>query len=228
MAKRDEILTLESHLDPVVAQMRADVLRSAGIDVSTPGLNHAHLLGASASYVRIPLQVRAEDRDRARDLLEGLENPDELLEGPVDPTPPAGAGPYRGGEAVDRRYGDARLKRVAAFCALTLTFGTGHFYARETTTGWLLLGLELSAFVLGFQLGGTWMSCIPALMAYDLVGGTRACDRHNAGTPRTTGQQLARAPLILALAGGAIWAAPYLDEEPSAPRERLESARFIE
>jgi len=217
MAKRDAIVILERHLDPMAAQMRADVLRSAGIDVATPGLDHGHLLGAGASYVSIPLQVRAEDEERAREVLEGLENPDELLEGPVDPTPPAGEGPYRGGEAIDRSYRDARKKRVAAFCSLALTFGTGHFYAREATTGWLLLGLEVAAFAMGLRGGPVWMSCVPVLMAYDLVGGLRACDRHNEGKPFTPGQQLARAPLVVALAGAAIWVAPYLD--PAPPHE---------
>lgn len=112
MAKRDAIVILERHLDPMAAQMRADVLRSAGIDVATPGLDHGHLLGAGASYISIPLQVRAEDEELAREVLEGLENPDELLEGPVDPTPPAGEGPYRGGEAIEsfvpRRPKEAR------------------------------------------------------------------------------------------------------------------------
>jgi hypothetical protein len=215
MAKRDAIVILERHLDPMAAQMRADVLRSAGIDVATPGLDHGHLLGAAVSYVSIPLQVRVEDEERAREVLEGLENPDELLEGPVDPTPPAGEGPYRGGEAIDRSYRDARKKRVAAFCSLALTFGTGHFYAREVTTGWLLLGLEVAAFAMGLRGGVAWMSCIPVLMLYDLVGGIRACDRHNEGKPFTPGQQLARAPLVVALAGAAIWVAPYLEPTPT-------------
>ncbi|MCA9611517.1 MAG: DUF2007 domain-containing protein, partial [Myxococcales bacterium] len=86
MSKPGSIVILERHLDPVAAQMRAEVLRSAGIDVSTPGLQHGQMLGSGANYVTIPIQVRAEDEERAREVLEGLENPDELLEGPIDPT----------------------------------------------------------------------------------------------------------------------------------------------
>ncbi|MCB9621475.1 MAG: hypothetical protein H6721_17390 [Sandaracinus sp.] len=216
MSKPGSIVILERHLDPVAAQMRAEVLRSAGIDVSTPGLQHGQMLGSGANYVVIPIQVRAEDEERAREVLEGLENPDELLEGPIDPTPPAGEGPYRGGEAVDRSYGDERKKRVAAFCSLALTFGSGHFYAREATTGWLLFGLEAAAFVLGMRFGVEWMSCIPVLMLYDLVGGLRACDRHNGGKSFTPGQQLARAPIVLALAGAAVFVAPHLETEEPA------------
>jgi hypothetical protein len=212
----DEIVILERLHDPVAAQMRADVLRSAGIDVATPGLQHSQMLGVMGNYITIPLQIRRVDLERAREVLEGLENPDELLEGPVDPTPPAGEGPYRGGEAVDRSYGEERQKRVSAFCSLVLTFGTGHFYARETTTAWLLLGLEVTAFVLGMRYDPMWMSAIPMLMAYDLFGSMRACDRHNAGQPFTPGQQLARGPIVLALAGGAIFVAPYLDDGSEA------------
>lgn len=217
MARPDDIVTLETLHDPIEAEMRVEILRSAGIDAEVPGLEHRQMLGVLGAYVPLPLRVRREDAAHAREILEGLEDPDALLEAPVgDPVPPAGEGPYRGGEAVDSSYRDQRLKRVAAFCALVLP-GTAHFYARESTTGWVLLGLQVSALALGMTFAPAFLAAVPVVLAYDFVGSLRACDRFNRGEPRAPGAQLARSPLAIAMAGAAVFAAPhlapYLDDE---------------
>ncbi len=209
----DSFVTLETLHDPMEAEVHRELLQDAGIVVATPGLEHRHMLGMIGGYVKISIKVRQSDLEAAREILTSLEDADEILEPIADPKPPAVDGPYRGGPGDDEEgYTDKKLKRIAAFASLVLTFGSGHFYARQMHTAWLILALEANA--IGAALLGhpELAAIVPALMIYDFFGGLRAVDRFNAGEIASASAQLARVPLVLAFAGAAYFSAPYLDE----------------
>jgi len=223
------MVTLETHHDPTVAGLRRAVLEDAGIVVATPGLEHRALLGMVGSYIEIKLQVRRRDLEQARGLLEALDDPDEILEPVGDPVPPAGVGPYRGGGGGAEGYDDARLKRVSAFCSLVLTLGTGHFYARESNSGWLILLLEVVALVVAANVYPGAVLAVPMLVLYDLFGGFAAVDRYNAGKARSPADQLRAAPILLVLWGLAVAAGgPVLDTLAEMEREQLEQTEAAE
>lgn len=206
-------MTLETLHDPVEAELHRELLEDAGIVVSTPGLEHRHMLGIAGSYVKISVQVRRSRLEEAQELLRGLEHADEILEPIEQPRPPAVDGPYRGGRPdPDEGYDDVRLKRIGAFASLVLTFGAGHFYARENAIAWVIAGLELVA--LGKSMLGdpTLAAIVPALILYDLFGGLRACERYNQRAPHTPKQQLLKVPLLLALAVASFYFFPWLGE----------------
>ena len=222
----DELVTIERFHNATAAAARKALLESAGIYVASPGLSNPSLLGLAGPVGEIRLQVRRADLEAAEELIRAADDPDEV-EAIAPPESPAVDGPYRGGDYREEEYGfEKRKKHIATLCSIVLTFGCGHFYARESNTGMWLLFLEACALIgvlfLGVrELGGA----IPMLMLYDLLGSRRAVDRFNGGETRSLRQQLPwlPVPLLFALAGVGLY--PVLEEwtaEDSEPARPLE------
>jgi len=236
MAREDEFVTVATLYDPVQAEVIRDVLAQEGITATVPGTHHSALYGAAGSFVELRLQVRAGDADRATDIIAAMDDESSVV---VDDSEEAaelsrvehvdpgsregapggepGAGPYRS-PPQKKRLRRPRLKRVAAFLSVGVTFGTGHLYARETLSGAMLTVAELAAlFAATTTPVVAW--AIPVLMLVDLVGSMRAVDRHNAGSDLPKGSQAIRTGALAGVAYGFALGvvpvvAPLLTPEP--------------
>ena len=206
------LVTIRTLHDPVQAEMLRELLERAGIHAAVPGALHRGLLGPLGAYITIPLQVPARDAGRARTILAELHPPETRWEVIDEHGRRAAAQtlglPEHPGEADEGDYAGPvpRIKRIAAFLALGVTLGCGHFYARAMAAGGLLLAAELSVIALGYPDGTLWtFLAIPFLMAVDLLGSARAVDRYNLGSPLSPAEQILRtAPLA---AAAVFWAA---------------------
>lgn len=172
--------------DPVAVGALVSLLDAEKIPSATPGLAHRGMLGVLGAYVEIVVSVPERDLERARTLLAALETPPDGAE--EAPAAPAAAGP---------RADTPRLRRVAAFVSLSLTLGSGHFYARDVVGGALILAAELVALgcaVLGAPLVAL---ALPVLVLCDLVGAQLVISRVRAGgRPVALGRAL---PLLAVL-----------------------------
>jgi hypothetical protein len=168
-------------------------------------VNHSALFGQIGHFIDIVVQVPRSDATRAKELLETLEERGEIVDEapearelelesrPVNEgeEPPPGQGPYRSA-ATEPRRSAPRLKRVAAFLSLAISFGTGHFYVRQTLAGSVLLLAQIGAFLIAANGNGAAMAAVPVLMLIDLVGSTCGAARVNAGKPLSAKAQLLR------------------------------------
>jgi hypothetical protein len=218
----EALVTIARLHDPVRAEMLRELLSRQGIPAAAPGAFHRGLLGPLGAYIVIPLQVPARHEARARALLADVQAPEKGWE-VIDENGRQPAGRTLGWEPegdAEERGPRPRIKRIAAFCAVGMTFGCGHFYARAMVAGGLLLAAELGVLLLGVP-GGTWLTflALPFLIGVDLVGSALAVDRHNAGQPLSGADQLRRtAPLAMF---AVVWAAitasgwgPLEDDRP--------------
>jgi hypothetical protein len=203
----DRFVTLRIARDPVEAEMLRDVLEQEGIPATTQGAMHAQLLGAAGGVLSVPLQVPASMLEEARQIIDALDNFDALLpDGDDGIAVPAdemdrrqerleqledgqttGVGPYRAGpsELESSERGDTpdrRRKLVAGAVALILTFGSGHFYARDHRTGLVLALSELLALIVLLSGDPHGFYALLLLVSGDFLGGMAACDRAN-GAP---------------------------------------------
>lgn len=186
MTKR---VTLRELGDPVEANMLVDLLEQEGIYASTPGNQHNAVMGGLLSgALRVPLQVPEEDAERAREILDALEDYDEVDPEDAAPSAPTaeemeGDGPYRGGRREDGP--PPRKKTVAIAAALIMpmilaAFGSGHFYVRSYGRGFGLLFAAWTSIVLA--LSGqkwAWLALVAVVIA-DIVGALSVIDRQNA------------------------------------------------
>lgn len=196
MAIDQPFVTILRTTDPVRAAVLEDLLSQEGIPVTITGQHHNALLGAAGFLIEIPIQVPRDRTEEALGIINALDDQSSILvdehgqptgighldsEGDFEPEGERGdeAGPYRSAPRRRRRPGPPRLKRVAAFLSLAITFGTGHMYAREYGTGFLLLAAEALAWAVGLR-EPVFLWAVPACMLVDLVGSLRACDRYNA------------------------------------------------
>jgi len=221
----DDFVTVARYADPISAQMAVDVLRQEGIVATAPGVGHSGVLGAAGSVMlQIVVQVRQSDALAATELLEALEEggevvdedaPEELRAPRVEDThASSGEGPYRDTEGELPLSAD-RKSSVGISVALFLTFGAGHFYAREKAAAVLLSLMEVSALFLAFgSHSSAPMMLVPAVMAVDVFGVPGAVRRHNAGEPRSAGQQLLRTAIWLALAATSLYVLGRFDPNP--------------
>jgi len=214
----DPFVTVMSAADPVEAEVVRDLLQQEGIPSSSSGHMHSSLLGAAGgALIPITIQVPRSMAAEAQRIIAAMREFDHVLpDGEGGRAVPAGEmawrldredideedrgeGPYRSALApVGTR--DQRLKRVATFCAIALTFGAGHFYARQARAGLLLLLGEVA--VIAMVLAGHTMAIVglPVLVAADLAGSLYAVSRPDAATaPATLGRAAARLAPWLAL-----------------------------
>ncbi len=220
-----QFVTFKRLHDPVQAELLIGLLEQSGIPVTSTGLNHRAMLGFVGSYVEITIQVPADRLDEARELVEALEaeGEDAAVESASDDE---ATDSREDDEATDSREDEGdepensesgvpgttrRLKRVAVFAAIALTFGGGHFYARNYGRGLVLLVSE--ALCLFLALSGTdtaALYALPLVIIADIVGSLEAVDRFNEG----------RAPTgTMAILGRTLpWIAPVLVIAPLALR----------
>jgi hypothetical protein len=131
----DDTFILARLGDPAAAGRLREMLLSDGIAVSTPGLMHRWLVGFQGAYIEVIVRVRNADRERAERIYEAFRTPASAEEiASLDAEEP---------------HTD-RLRRVAVFAACTLTFGSGHFYARRWRSGWIILAAQLACLGLAF------------------------------------------------------------------------------
>lgn len=163
----EETVILARLSDPVEAGALRELLEAEGIAVSTPGLAHRSMLGMAGGYVEIVVRVPAKDRDKAQELFDGLRTASPPSDEPTRPE--------------DRSRTD-RLKRIAVFAACVLTFGAGHFYARRTRGGAILLVLEIVCIALATQ-APLFAYAIPGIALADALGACLLIGGDQRGTP---------------------------------------------
>lgn len=227
---QDEAVIVTRVRDPVRADLIRTLLESEGIWVTVPGSAHRGMLGIEGAFLELPVLVRRYDRARAEELIAAMETHDGLVSGGGDdgddedsaeedarrdaapdvgassPRPSDGrAMPYRA--PLEKRTAPSpRLKRVSGFVAIAITFGAGHWYARETTSGLLITLAQIAAIWAAMTLHPWAIVAVIALVAYDFVGSMRAANRFNAGRPLTNNQQALRSLGAVLVSAGLVLA----------------------
>src|SRR5262249_48763722 len=146
----------------------------------------------------VVLKVPRVEVDEALDLINAIRFPPE--EKKAEPKVASSVGPYRSaGDKADAM--PRKLRRVAAFCACAMTFGTGHFYAGELGAGWVLLGAQIVAMTIGFRETATRGALVGVvlLIAFDFVDGIAAVGRVVRGRERPLATQLLTTLPIVAM-----------------------------
>ena len=215
MASRIRFVTVATMSDAIQAQMACDLLAEEGIAATAVGKEHGAMLGVYGAFLQIPLQVPADRAAEARELL--------TQSGLLGPTPDGGDKPKSAGRGHLRSVptlgakqavttaGSPRQKRVAIFVAVALSFGAGHFYAREHVSGALLGIAELALIVLAVAGDAAVMGGVPLLMLVDLIGSLYAVRRYNDGRPRSTDRQLViTGGLVALVVVAAVYALPAI------------------
>ena len=175
-------VTITTTWDPVRAEVVKDILAQEGIAATIAGANHNALLGAAGALIEIRVQVPEDQAVRASEIVGAMDDEDQVLVDDSDEARAlasyehasspaaalAGDGPYRRAPARVRPE-RARLRRVAAFLAIAITFGTGHFYVGAPLRGLALLVTEIFVIFYGAT-HPSFMLGLPALIAADLIG----------------------------------------------------------
>ncbi len=245
---QDEAVIVTRVRDPVRADLIRTLLESEGIWVTVPGSAHRGMLGIEGAFLELPVLVRRYDLERAEELIEMMENHDGLVSGADadgdedaaeedarrDAAPDVGAssprpsdsraGPYRA-PIAKRTAPSPRLKRISGFLAIAVTFGAGHWYARETTSGLVITLAQIAALWLAMTVHPWAIVAVLALVAYDFVGSMRASNRFNAGRPLSNNKQALRSLGAVAVSAGLVLA---LLPVASAIEARERAARVAE
>jgi hypothetical protein len=134
MSDEEDFVTIAELDDPMRIEMLVDVLAQHDIPAQTPGLNHRAMLGLQGAYISVRLKVPRAHESEARELVRAFS--DASAEPPTDVTAGEPPRPELAASADERAKpsGPTKLRRIVAFCALSMTFGTGHFYAGEHFT----------------------------------------------------------------------------------------------
>ena len=184
-----DLVTIRRLGDPVEAEMLVDLLEQEGIPASVPGNEHNAMTGRLlAPALNVPLMVHAEDEERARAILDALEDYDEVDPHDAPPSAPdlsskEGGGPYRGGTTEET--GPAPRKKIVAIAAALVlpgvlgAFGSGHFYARSYGRGFALLAMAWTCLILAFNGRTLAVVGIPLVVALDILGAIAIIDRQS-------------------------------------------------
>ncbi len=176
------------------------------------------MLGMLGTYVEIVVRVPRRDLERAKELHALLRRAPEQTsgEGTDEPGAPSAAASPPAADHAPPAAGDDeapprsdRLGRVAAFAALTLTFGAGHWYARRRRVAALLLVLEIACIGVSFAFPVLWYAVLGIVLA-DVLGSTSWIAAERAGAPAPP---MGRAAPLIAVAAIALipawrWLAP--------------------
>jgi TM2 domain-containing membrane protein YozV len=146
------------------------LLEDAGIVATTQGAGHSALTGGLMDpMLDLRVQVPERDAERAIELLEALEDPDEpAVEPPDEDDELHGDGPFRSGAISETR--STRKPNVALAAALIVpmfigVFGAGHFYARRPGRGIALLATAWFAVAAAVVSGRAELFLIAPLVA---------------------------------------------------------------
>lgn len=191
-AENDDFTTIAELHDPVRAEIIKDLLGQEGIPVQLPGLEHRSLMGGAA-FLTLSLKVPRSRVEEAVELIEALEDPDAEIdvedeaELGLRPSPDmsntGSDGPYRGHVGGHAEVERPRLKRVASFAGLVLTFGAAHFYAQHPRTGLVLLLSELGLLTVTFTTAPAAGLFLVPLILIDIVGACHRIDVANGERP---------------------------------------------
>lgn len=225
----DELVIVLRVRDPVRADLIRELLEDDGIAVSVPGAMHRGMLGIEGGFLELPILVPRRHLARAEEIIVATEHHDGLVTGTDgddadDPSreqarhdaapdvggsfskPSEGRGaPYRAA-VVKRTAPSPRLKRISGFIAIAVTFGAGHWYSRETTSGLVITLAQIAAIWVAMAVHPWAIVAVLALVAYDFVGSMRAADRFNAGRPLSNNQQAVRSLGAVLVAAGLVLA----------------------
>lgn len=173
----DRFVTIRTLYDPLEAETLKALLEQEGIVATIQGAHHSALYGGLlASALRVPLQVRESDAERAREIIDALHDFDSADE--EGHAPSAGDGPYRA-SAAPADEPPPRKVMVAVAAALVmpcviLLFGAGHFYVRSHLRGVALLLSAWTALLLFFRQDlGIALAALPVVMLLDAFGAAR-------------------------------------------------------
>src|SRR5688572_12711928 len=122
---KERFVTIRHVADPVQAEMLKDLLEQEGITALIPGNAHNAMVGGLMSQaLQVPLQVRERDAERAREVIDALEEfdsvePSDAVTAPDVSEMTAGAGPYRGAALEEDRPPERKVV-VAIAAALIM------------------------------------------------------------------------------------------------------------
>lgn len=178
------MVTIRHVSNPMEAAMLVDLLEQEGITAFTPGNEHNAMMGGLlGSALNVPIRVDESDAERAMEILSALDDYDKVDSIPLserDPTALVGESPYRGGPKPADDTSD-RKTSVAIAAALILpcvvgAFGAGHFYARQTQRGFVLLVSAWLCIVYGFREQWAWGGVVLVVLL-DMVGAASTIKR---------------------------------------------------
>jgi hypothetical protein len=206
--KDDEWVVLKRYDDGLAAQIALDFLRDHGIRVGIRGNSGATaVLNRFDTVLDVRLVVQQRDLEEAGQALVALEAPPPPPRGAdaTDEDSPAGH-PYRS-LCAPKEETMPRYRRAAFALALMVPIGSGHFYARETQAGVVLLSGILACALGAMITQAAWPLAAGGLIVLgDALTAPAAVTRYNAGKLRSPSAQLARAGLLVGVVLGAAFA----------------------
>jgi TM2 domain-containing membrane protein YozV len=167
---RDRFVTIRHVASGLEADRLRVLLEDEGIVATTQGAGHSALTGGLMDpMLSLRLQVPERDAERALEILEALEDPEEqAVEPPDEDDELRGDGPFRSGAITETR--PTRKPNVALAAALIVpmfigVFGAGHFYARRPGRGIALLATAWFAIAAAVVTGRAELFLIAPLVA---------------------------------------------------------------
>ena len=184
----------------------AEVLRSQGIAVATPGSQHRAMLGMLGAYVSIQLQVPDDRADEARALVAafGLQGNAPAAVSASQPQP--------------ERVRSIKVAVGAAIlgAAALMSTGLGHLYAGQRASAAVLLIAGWACLLSALRGSPLWVA-LPLLALGDVVGAVLSLRGAQRGRP---GQPLVHTALIGLFAYAALTSAPSVSTALDGLRER--------
>jgi TM2 domain-containing membrane protein YozV len=181
----DRFVTIRRVSSGLEADRLRVLLEDEGIVATTQGAGHSALTGGLMDPIlELRLQVPERDAERALEILEALEEPEEpAVAPPGEDDELRGDGPFRSGAITEAR--SPRKPNVALAAALIVpmfigVFGAGHFYARRPGRGIALLATAWLAIVAAFASGHIELCLVAPLVA--IVDGFAAASAIRAET----------------------------------------------
>lgn len=180
-----DLVTLRHLGDPVEAQMLVDLLAQEGITATIPGNEHNAMMGGLLSgALNVPLKVAAEDAERAREILDALEDYDDIVHDEDSPplardTSGGPDGPYRGGpsEELPERKPVVVIAAGLVMPFVIGAFGASHFYMRRWGLGFGHLAAGWLCLLLSINVSSLFVMGLPLVVVADILGGLAALKR---------------------------------------------------
>lgn len=198
--KRTASVSVYRTTDPMRAQLLAEFLEQQGIPARHVGTRHGAGIGVAQHILKQRIEVPEDRLDEAREVVADF----ETAHGAEPQTDEADRQLRRrhvaGGDGQDDDSGapapaPVRLSRILAAGLVPVVPGGGHFYARNSWIGAVIV----LGWIIAITVPTTWRdggpfaaTAIVLLLVFDLVDAQLAVGDHNSGRPRTRGAQLLR------------------------------------